>query len=149
MNINYTLEEILPHRSPMILLDQIIECDEHSLTAILEIREDNLFLNLHKQVPVWIGLEYMAQAIGAYMGIMRKEQKQDIKIGFLLGTRCYETSTAFFKLGTKLYIKAYKLYQEGPVGSFDCCIEDDRENILATAKIVVYQPESIEQYVFS
>jgi predicted hotdog family 3-hydroxylacyl-ACP dehydratase len=147
MNINYTLEEILPHRPPMILLDQIIECDEHSLTAFLEIREDNLFLNLQKQVPVWIGLEYMAQTIGAYVGIMRKEQKKDINIGFLLGTRCYETNSAFFELGTKLYIKADKLYQEGSAGSFDCCIQDDRKNILATAKIVVYQPEYIKQYL--
>ena len=60
MNINYTIEEVLPHRCPMILLDKIIEYDERSLTAILEIREDNLFLNLQKHVPIWIGIEYMA-----------------------------------------------------------------------------------------
>src|SRR3990172_7062619 len=146
MNINYTLEEILPHRSPMILLDRIIECDEHSLTAILEIKEDNLFLNLQKKVPVWIGLEYMAQAIGAHAGIMRREQNEAVNIGFLLGTRCYETNVVFFELGTKLYIKANKLYQEGAAGSFDCCIQDERKNILATAKIVAYQPEDIKKY---
>ena len=72
----------------MILLDRVIEFEEDALTAELTVRNDCL-LGSETLVPAWAGIEYMAQAIGAYAGIRSKLAGQPISLGYLLGTRRY------------------------------------------------------------
>ena len=58
------IRSLLPHSGPMVLLDRVIAADEESLCAEVRIRENSLFCNADG-VGAWVGLEYMAQAIGA------------------------------------------------------------------------------------
>ena len=47
----------------------------------------------------WVGLEYMAQAIGAYAGYTARLRGEPVRIGYLLGTRRYECKPAKLRLG--------------------------------------------------
>ncbi len=62
------IRSLVPHAGPMVLLDRVISVDEDSLLAEVRIRSDSLFCNIDG-VGAWVGIEYMAQAIGAWRGI--------------------------------------------------------------------------------
>lgn len=134
------IAELIPHSGRMVLLDRIINVDEHCLTAELTVRNDGLFGD-DKTVPAYVGIEYMAQAIAAYAGIQAKHAGEPIKLGFLLGTRCYTSNIGSFAVGTLLAIQVTKIIQDDKLGVFDCKIY--ATGIEITANITVYQP-SIE-----
>ncbi|MDD5580771.1 MAG: hotdog family protein [Methylobacter sp.] len=142
---NIDVAELIPHSGKMVWLDRIISCDEHSLSAELIVRDDGL-LGSDKAVPAWAGIEYMAQAVAAYAGIMAKMAGEPIKLGFLLGTRRYSSNVAEFKVGSKLTVRVKKIIQDDTLGVFDCRIYGtDHEpgqgiNVEVSANLNVYQP---------
>lgn len=133
------IRALVPHSGPMVLLDRVIAADEESLCAEVTIRSDSLFCTA-TGVGAWVGLEYMAQAIGAYAGYIAYLRGEAVKIGFLLGTRRYECSRPFFAIGTRLQIYVKRIFQsENGMGSFECRIEDGGDR-LAEVTLTVYQP---------
>lgn len=136
--IDYTdIAELIPHSGRMVLLDRIIDVDEHTLTAELTVRNDGL-LGDDKNVPAYVGIEYMAQAIAAYAGVQAKQAGEPIKIGFLLGTRRYTSNIACFAVGTHLTIQVKNIIQDDKLGVFDCKIV--AQDIEVNASLTVYQP---------
>ncbi len=128
---------LIPHSGSMVLLDRIVAYDEQGLTAELKIRGDGLFGD-DQSVPAWVGIEYMAQTIAAYAGMMAKQVDEPIRLGFLLGTRRYTSNVAAFKVGSLLTIRVKKIMQDDNLGVFDClCLGAGVE---VTAKLNVYQP---------
>jgi predicted hotdog family 3-hydroxylacyl-ACP dehydratase len=138
----YAPAELLPHRPPMILLDEIVSCDQASLVAAVTVGETTLFRE-SEGVPVHVGLEYMAQACGAYAGAVARDGGRPVRIGFLLGTRQYRAHVAWFRLGDRLTVSATLLYQDEQMGAFDCRIEV-RGRLAAEAQLNVYQPDPAE-----
>ena len=64
------IRTLVPHAGPMVLLDRVVSVDDENLCAEVRIRADSLFC-VAGEVGAWAGLEYMAQAIGAYAGMPR------------------------------------------------------------------------------
>lgn len=133
------IRQLLPHSGPMVLLDRVVVADDESMCAEVRIRSDSLFC-ADGGVGAWIGLEYMAQTIGAYAGYTAWLRGEPIKIGYLLGTRCYECRRAVFAVGTLLRIHVKRvLRSENGLASFECHIDDDI-GAIASAHLSVYQP---------
>lgn len=134
---------LLPHSGPMVLLDRVICADEESLSAEVRIRPDSLFC-AKGSVGAWVGLEYMAQAIGAYAGYNARLRGEPIKIGFLLGTRRYECARPLFTVGSLLKVCVKRVLQsDDGLASFDCRI-DDEHGQLVSANVTVFQPADAE-----
>jgi predicted hotdog family 3-hydroxylacyl-ACP dehydratase len=132
------IRSLVPHAGPMVLLDRVTAADEESLVAEVTIRSDSLFCTT-AGVGAWIGLEYMAQTIGAYAGYLAYQRGEKVKIGFLLGTRHYECSRPYFTVGTRLQIHVRRVFQsDNGMGSFECRIEDGGA-ALAHVILTVYQ----------
>jgi len=130
----------------MVLLDRVISADEESLCAEVTIRSDTLFCSAGG-VGAWIGIEYMAQAIGAWAGYAARLRGEPPKLGFLLGTRRYDSRRPIFVLGSKLRVYVHRVFQnENGLGSFECAI-DDEEGRVATATVTVFQPRDVNDFV--
>lgn len=136
----YPLGDVLPHAAPMILLDEIVGYGEGSLSAAVTIGEGSLFLEADG-VPAYVGLEYMAQACGAYAGTLALNGGKPVCIGFLLGTRRYAAHAPWFRRGQRLSVAVRVLYSDEQMGAFDCRIEIDGA-LVAEAQLNVYQPET-------
>jgi predicted hotdog family 3-hydroxylacyl-ACP dehydratase len=133
------IEAVVPHRGRIRMVDQLLAHDSESVTVSAEIRNDNLFADAHG-VPVWVGIEYMAQAIAAWAGCRALDRQAPVKIGFLLGTRRYDSHCQHFAFGAQLRIEATReLFGENGLGMFACRIlEGDVE--LARAHVSVFEP---------
>jgi predicted hotdog family 3-hydroxylacyl-ACP dehydratase len=138
----HALAALLPHRAPMILLDEILGYDEATLVAGLTVRATSLFLE-GEGIAVHVGLEYMAQACGAYAGALARDRGEPVRIGFVLGTRRYRAFLPWFRLGDRLVVSASLLYGDAQMGAFDCRIEIDGR-LAAEAQLNVYQPDPAE-----
>lgn len=141
---NYKIDELVPHSGTMSLLDKVVEYGEDWLTAEVTVSPNTLFLT-DDAVPAWVGVEYMAQTIAAFAGILTKTHQQDVKLGFLLGTRKYTTSVSSFPIGTRLLICVEKeLQSDDGLGVFNCSITAD--NIAVNARLNVFQPKDAELF---
>ena len=140
------IRSLVPHAGPMVLLDRVISVGEDSLLAEVRIRSDSLFCHADG-VGAWIGIEYMAQAIGAWAGYTAQLRGEPVKLGFLLGTRRYECSRPIFVLGSVLRVYIQRVFQdENGLGSFECYI-DDEEGRIATATVTVFQPPNVNDFL--
>nr|WP_211474507.1 hotdog family protein [Collimonas humicola] len=138
---NLDIRSLLPHSGTMVLLDRLLHAGAEELLAEVTIRTDSLFCRQHG-VPAWVGVEYMAQAIAAYAGYTARQRGEEVKIGFLLGTRRYEAACAEFAIGSVLQVQVHRLLQaDNGIGSFECHIRASTSmQQLASATITVFQP---------
>jgi predicted hotdog family 3-hydroxylacyl-ACP dehydratase len=137
------LAALLPHRPPMILLDAVLACDAASLVATVTIRPTSLFLEA-EGVPGHVGLEYMAQACGAFAGMEALRQGEAVRIGFLLGTRRYIMRAPWFRLGERLTVSVSLGYRDEAMANFDGSIEIAGK-LAAEGRLTVYQPRDAIQ----
>jgi predicted hotdog family 3-hydroxylacyl-ACP dehydratase len=134
------LSELLPHRPPMILIDEIVSYDDASVVAAVTVREASLFGEA-AGVPAYVGLEYMAQTCGAHVGALARDRGEPPRVGFLLGTRQYHAHVAWFRLGERLIVSAKVIYHDDQMGAFDCRIDVEGQ-LVAAAQLNVYQPDA-------
>jgi predicted hotdog family 3-hydroxylacyl-ACP dehydratase len=134
-----SVEHLLPHAHPMVLLDEVVNGDDKGLTAVLTIHEDSRFLVPGFGVPAHVGIEYMAQSCGAFAGIEALHSAAPVRLGYLLGTRNFHASVPWFELGWNLSVSVVVLFREGAMAVFGCEILH-RERQIATAQITLYQP---------
>lgn len=133
------LRDLLPHGPESILLDRMTAKDADSVTVAVEIRLDTPFLVAGQGVPAHVGLEYMAQACGAFAGLDARARGETARVGFLLGTRRYVAARLWFVEGETLSVTAQLVLQDGPMAVFACRITAGEAG-LASAQLTVYQP---------
>ena len=143
-NKNY-LASILPHKEPMILIDDVVDYSIKGkwLKSCVTIRKDSLFFDKELNgIDSVVGIEYMAQTIGCY-SFLKKRQKKP-QTGFLLGTRLYNNALKKFEAGKTYYITIKEEF-EGEIYSFACLIYNEENEEVASATINVYQNNNIEE----
>jgi predicted hotdog family 3-hydroxylacyl-ACP dehydratase len=135
----YTLAAILPHQPPMVLLDRVTGYDDNSLIAEATITGVSLFIT-PEGVPGHVGIEYMAQACGAYAGVHALDSGSPVRIGLLLGTRDYRAMLPYFRRGDRLSIAVAMVFREESIAAFACTITVAGK-LAAEAQLKVYQPD--------
>lgn len=142
----WPVHELLPHGDPMILIDEVVETGDDWASAAIRIGEDSLFYRHGKGVPVWAGIEYMAQTSALFAGIKARREDEPVRVGLLLGTRDFQGHVAYFRLGVRLIVQARQIWSDGTMGVFDCRI--DAEGLcLAEAKLNCYQPTDFDAFL--
>jgi predicted hotdog family 3-hydroxylacyl-ACP dehydratase len=146
------IEEYLPHRGRMVLLDRLLEAQSGRALATVTIRADSPFCR-EGQVPAYVGVEYMAQTIGALVGWQAKSVGEAVKTGFLVSVRNYVSQVESFVLGETLFIEAKENWRdEEGLGVMDCAIyhpEPGKPGTkeIAKATLMVFQPKDLDAYI--
>ncbi|GGB80941.1 3-hydroxylacyl-ACP dehydratase [Marinobacterium zhoushanense] len=145
MKPEFTVDELVPHSGQMSLLSEITDYGEEWLSAAVDITPTSMFAD-EKGVPAWVGLEYMAQAIGAYAGLQERKQGREPKLGFLLGTRKYSVPVAYFVLGERIEVRVTKnMEAENGLCAFDCELHGQRFE--AVASLNIFQPDDADTFL--
>jgi predicted hotdog family 3-hydroxylacyl-ACP dehydratase len=115
---------LLPHDAPMILIDKLIDVAELTIHCQVTIDSDGLFFDKKMNgIPAWVGIEFMAQTVAAWSGYHAWLKKQPSPIGFLLGSRRYNSECDIYKQGQVLDIYAQQLMESEGMAAFKCRIE--------------------------
>ncbi len=139
-----SVQDLLLHRPPMLLLKSVLRWSESELEALVDPRDSHLFMDADGRIPAWVGIEYMAQAIGALAGIESRRAGQPVCLGFLLGTRRYHAELSHFDPVQELRVSVRELLRdETNLVLFKCEIHSG-EQLLAHAEIKAIQPKDVE-----
>jgi predicted hotdog family 3-hydroxylacyl-ACP dehydratase len=141
------IEQLLPHRPPMILIDRMIDATETGSTCEITIGPQTLFLE-PAGVPAFVGIEYMAQAVAAYGGYKSFRVGESVAVGFLLGTPHLKTYCQFFELGQTLQVQVTLVWGQHELMQFHCTIQDaSTRKLLQQAELNVFKPKNLQSFL--
>ncbi len=144
--ISYTPAELLPHTGQMILIDRIEHCDAHSVRCYRDIKQTHLFVDDNGHMPVYVGIEIMAQAVALIAGLQHRQHHEAPRVGFLLGTRSFSASVSHFDVGQTLLITATEVYrEENGMAAYDCQILI-ADTLCAEARLSAYEPKNLAEF---
>jgi predicted hotdog family 3-hydroxylacyl-ACP dehydratase len=133
--------ELLPHGPEMTVIDRLVEYTPERSVATVRVTSESPFV-VGSGVPAWAGIEYMAQTIAAHAGAQARERGERPAVGFLLGTRAYDSDVGEFAVGSELTITVEPVVHEARLAAFKCSIATDR--VVATAIVNTYRPAAHE-----
>jgi len=141
------IEELLPHRGAMLLLDRVFSDNEESIVAEATVPEAAWYLDEQGGMPAWIGIELMAQAVAAHAGLRGRLSGKPPRRGVLLGCRAYRAQAPRAAAGALLKVSATAtLVDETGLGAYECRIESGAAE-LATATLKVFEPDDFEAFM--
>jgi len=127
--------DLIHHRGPSVLLEGILELSPSRCLALARVEPGAWYLQADGTAPAWLGLEWMAQAASAFSGHRHRLAGREPQVGFLLGTRSYQSQLPAFPVGAEYEIEAEVLFLDdsGP-GAFTCEVRHKGET-LARARL--------------
>ncbi|WP_414444805.1 beta-hydroxyacyl-ACP dehydratase [Burkholderia sp. 22PA0106] len=139
--------DVLPHRGTMLLLDAIVACTHEAVEAHASVRADAWYADADGAMPAWIGIELMAQAIAAHVGLLAMRDGGRARPGVLLGTSGYRAHRPVFEASATLSVTARELLRsEAGHGAYECAIHRDGA-CCAEAVVKVYQPDDFQTFI--
>lgn len=143
----YNLEEILPHGKPIIILNGVKNCDfeNSNVETFFNVTPTDVFFDENLNgVPSYFALEYMAQTIACFVGILGKSKDPNFKqeIGFVLGTRKMDLKIPTFENSKTYSVKAQKVFFDEEMASFECAIFNEDNFECARAIINAFKPKN-------
>src|SRR5690606_18531643 len=135
------IEQLIPHRPPMLLLNRVVSLSDNSASAEIDIVPEASFFKPRRGVPAWIGVEYMGQTAALIAGFQLEQGLVEPHLGLLLGTRKYSAHTPWFAPGAQLRVICQELAVVGQsLANFTCEIQDlHSDALLASARLTVYR----------
>ena len=142
LGISYRVEQLVPHRGAMCLLDEIVAYDAERLHARVTPRPGATF-STAQGVPGWVGIEYLAQAAAAFGGIEQVQRGAAPSIGLLIGARYYRCMQNHFEFGQALDVRVQiALRDSEDFAAYDCRLELAGRAI-AGCTLKAYRPRDI------
>lgn len=143
MRPSYSVTDLIPHRAPMALIDEIVDVDleDKALTAAIVIRSE--------WTGNWVAIEYMAQTAAALAGAYDRIERPDdpARPGFLLGTRRLTLGLDAFEVGARYLVTARCEFRDAEAASFSCAIVDAEGKEVASAILNAYRPADVTEFL--
>jgi predicted hotdog family 3-hydroxylacyl-ACP dehydratase len=134
------ITELLAHRGNMLLIEHVVACGPDGIRVAARVDGNAWYADAEGAMPAWVGIELMAQAIGAMVGLAARDYGRPPKQGLLLGTRSFIARVPSFARGEHLEVTASEVFQEANgLAAFDARIELGGETV-AEATLKVFEP---------
>jgi len=130
------LTELVPHRAPMLLLDEVSSYDDISVECLVVLRDDSPFVE-RGRVRATLALEYLAQSIAVWTGLQGRARGEPVRIGYLVGARELTFAVDHFRVGDELRLRASRLGGDSTLGAFACSVVRGGDT-LASGTLNVY-----------
>lgn len=111
----------LPHRPPMLLIDDVLEASDERFVCRATIRDDCVFA-VDRQVHPSAMIEFAAQTCAAGIGVLAAREGNPPKLGLIMGCREMEFGVDFFGVGDELVISADKAFGQTHIAAFACTV---------------------------
>lgn len=130
------IAELLPHRPPMLLLDELVEHAPGRARCRVRLRPDSPFME-DGRVRAVVAIEYMGQAAAACAGLAARQGGRPPAPALLLGTRQLTLAVGHFAAGDELVVEAERRAEDDRISSFRCAVRRDGATV-AEAVLNVY-----------
>lgn len=130
------IASLLPHRPPMVLLDEALSLDGDRATCAAVVREGAVFVEAG-ELPAVVLIEHMAQAVAALAGHAARARGDGAAVGYVVGAREVNLHVAAARVGDRLRVEARRLAGNAHLGHYRGEVWREGE-LLADAELSVY-----------
>jgi len=116
--------ELIPHAGPMRLVESVLAHEPDATRCLVDPSRSALFRDGGALVPVWVGLEYMAQCVAVHAGLRARARGEALRPGLFLGSRRVRFRCAGFAPALPLEVTARHAAGRGATLAFDCAVHD-------------------------
>jgi predicted hotdog family 3-hydroxylacyl-ACP dehydratase len=113
--------DYLPHRPPMLLIDDILDVTGDRIVCRTTIHPDCVFA-IDGRVHASAMIEFVAQACAIFVGVRSARDGDPPRLGLLLGCREITFAVNSFAVGDRLTIEATKIFGEHRLAAFTCTV---------------------------
>jgi predicted hotdog family 3-hydroxylacyl-ACP dehydratase len=113
------LHTFLPHRPPMLLIDELVHCDEHEVVCTVTIRDGAPFV-ADGRVPALISLEYFAQTVAALLRLPPPHHPGGFTTACCSAPASSSSITDYFHVGDTLTVTGHELWHDEQLAQFRC-----------------------------
>ncbi len=152
MSATLTVEEfpkpssLLPHGPGFVLLDSIEAFCDDSITCKLCVEPNRVLGQNLPELPVWVGIEYMAQSAAALGALKAQQSDLAPQPGVVLGVKQLQSLVENFIPGQALLVSATLTYYQDPMRIFVCNIKNAQDQkLLMTGEISIFVLANVEQ----
>jgi predicted hotdog family 3-hydroxylacyl-ACP dehydratase len=131
------LYDLVPHRPPMLLIDEVAAWDGAQAECLVVLRDDSPFVEAGR-VSAMLAVEYMAQCVAACAGLQAHTQGKGVRVGYLVGAREIILPEEPLRVGDVLRVRAQRVWGDDILGNFQCSVERGGE-VIARATLNVYR----------
>ncbi|MBN4049542.1 hypothetical protein JYT86_00630 [bacterium AH-315-N03] len=110
---------LIPHRRPMLLVDEVIEHEGLRVTCRTTIRDDMPFVR-DGEVPLLVALELFAQSACTLMSLRATKAGSMMQSGAFLGTRKVSLHVHALRVGDVVEIHCEERMALGPAAQIEC-----------------------------
>lgn len=118
------IADLVPQRGRMCLLERVLAHEERETRCAARPERTVLFRDAAGRVPVWVGLEYMAQCAAAHAGLRLRTFGRTPQAGFFLGSRKVVFRADAFDPGQPLEVTARHATGRTKRFAFECAVLD-------------------------
>ncbi|MBX3248752.1 MAG: hypothetical protein KF901_16360 [Myxococcales bacterium] len=118
----------LPHRGPMLFLDEVLEVSGSRVRTRTTLRDDFILAKDGLVSPL-VALELFAQAAAAFMAHRVAQTDQPMVQGALLGSRTLDCHVDTFRVGDELVTEAEEVFGAGGLAQFKCALYRGGERV--------------------
>src|SRR4051812_31025184 len=89
MQLIKNILDLIPQRPPMVMIDELLACDEEVARTSFSIKADDIFVENGQLSEAGL-LENIAQTAASRAGYMAKNNNEPVKIGYIGAVKDYE-----------------------------------------------------------
>ena len=122
------IEQLLPHRPPMLLVDEVVEHEGLRVVCRTTIREDMPFVR-EGEVPVLLALELFAQSACSLVALLASRGGRALRSGAILGSRHVALHADVLRVGDVLEIRCEEKMAIGMTAQIQCSLHRGEETL--------------------
>ncbi len=138
---NVDIEQLIPHRDRMKLIDEIVEVEEKKAVTASTVSERWPLLRDNAVNPI-IMVELIAQSIGVGVGFHRLQDTGKGVYGWIVGIKEAKFSVSEIPVGTRLINRVSSKHEHEGYAVFKGTVEEaSAGKIFCEIELQVYSPE--------
>jgi len=110
---------LIPHRPPMLLVDEVIDHEGLRVTCRTTIRDDMPFVS-NGEVPLLVALELFAQSACTLVSLLASRSGTAMQSGAFLGTRTVTLRSDCLRVGDVVDVHCEERMAIGPAAQIEC-----------------------------
>jgi predicted hotdog family 3-hydroxylacyl-ACP dehydratase len=133
--------ELVPHREPMVLLDQILRWSVGEVECAMTVREGARFVEDGALLALFT-IEHMAQAVAACLGYEAYRGGRGVRVGMIVSCREFRAHQVQATVGDELRVHALRDRGNESVSHFQCAVHHGTEPF-SSATLTLFHGETL------
>jgi len=128
--------DLVPHTPPTLAVDELVHWEEGAARLRLVVTDATLLVR-DGQVDSVVTLEFMAQAVAAYLGYAAFRAGAGVRVGMVVACRRMTVARPFVRVGEVLHLHVRCLRNADDVSTFAAETRDEAQEVVATATMTI------------